>query len=413
MVKNKNIIKISHKLWLVLLFTFLGMASSIGQTNYYSRNSAPQPQDWDLASSWTLSPDGIGTASGPPQRNDIAIILETHIIIIDSEDDNGTPGVSPSSLNPPQTNIGPFNGSTDAAFYHTGNIIINEGGTLETQSTTKLMTAGTTYIFGDLVVTGDIINLGEMFMCATSGFTSTDDLILSGFSTTRIDNTAAFTNDDLYIDHTDALLCGIGVLKVGEDPDPNPAEVQFFNSATAAQICTAFTIIGCEVSCPTGTGNFNLSSPDPILSGTGSTLNYIENSVVPVDPGITLTYAEPFLLIATASITNNFVAGEDVLAMISTPGIFAFYNSSTGLLFLFGFANPATWQFALRNITYENLSDNPTTTTRTVSFIITNILATSNTFTRDIAITAVNDPPDVSTISGTQRPWPTQRAMAL
>jgi gliding motility-associated-like protein len=389
---------------------FLGIASSFAQTTYYSRNSAPQPQTWNLATSWTLNPDGSGPAAGPPQRIDDVIILNGHTIIISAANDNGSAGISPNGLS--QANVGPFNGSGAVAFYHTGTIIVNEGGTLETQSTTKLMVAGSTLIFGDLVVSADVINLGELFMSSTSTFSSSDDLILSGFSTTKIDSLAT-TSDDLYMDFTDALLCGTGTLEIGLGPATD--QIQFFNGATEAQICSTFTVTGCAtvVGCPTctstcpsftGTGNFTLNTPNPVLNGSGGTLNYIENSVTVIDPNITLTFAEPFLLLATASITNNFVDTEDVLALIPVPGVNAIYSSTTGVLILFGFVDPATWQLVLRNITYENLSDNPNTATRTVSFTITNILTTSNTITRDIAIIPVNDPPGVSTISGSPTP---------
>ncbi len=393
-----------------MLCIMLGATGALAQTTYYSRNDATAPRNWDEADSWTLNSDGSGPAAAIPGRDDNVIILSGHNIIVDNVADNGSAGVSPDGLSDPL--VGPFNSSSSLTFYQTGDIIVNDGGTLTTS--TRLMVAGDTYVFGSFVIGGDLINLGQMFMTATSDFDSDDDLVLSGNSTTRIDNSMSFTNDDLYMDHPNALLCGDGALEVGVMP--NTAEVQFFNGAFEDQICQAFTITGCAVvtgcpgctsSCPAfdGQGGFTIDLPTgPSLTGTGGTLMYEENAVEPVDPGIVVTFSGSFLLSATAQVTGSFIMAEDSLALIATGGISASYNDTNGLLSLSGYANAATWQAALRNVTYENLSDDPTLTTRTVSFQISDGLTPSNIITRDIEIEAVNDPPDVSTISGSPTP---------
>ena len=58
----------------------------------------------------------------------------------------------------------------------------------------------------------------------------------------------------------------------------------------------------------------------------------------------------------------------------------------------------ANYQTALRAVTYVNSSDNPSTTTRTVSFVVNDGSANSNTGARNISVAAVNDPP-VATIT--------------
>ena len=319
---------------------------------------------------------------------------------------NGGPATSADGLGLANVGAGggdnPFASSNVVNFYHTGDITVYEGGSLTT--TVRTMLHGTTIILGDLSVGGDLINLGNMIMASTATFDSQDDLIISGFSNTRIDITDvanSFTNDDLYIDHTYAELCGInGVLEVGIAP--NTPEIQLLNSATLAQVCDMFTITGC-VTCPAfGTGTNYPTAP--VLAGTGTTLNYTENAVVPADSGMGLTYTEPFLIEATVSVTGNYIDVEDVLALISTPGFSASFNSTSGVLTLSGFTGASSWQTALRNVTYENLSDNPTTSNRTVSCQITDGFNASNIETRDIDITRVNDPPDVSTISGSPGP---------
>ena len=69
---------------------------------------------------------------------------------------------------------------------------------------------------------------------------------------------------------------------------------------------------------------------------------------------------------ATVRITGDFAAGEDVLDLPSHPGITPSFSGDT--LTLSGTATVAEYQNALRAVTYENTSDDPSTATRTVTF---------------------------------------------
>ncbi|TAI93013.1 hypothetical protein DMA11_25285, partial [Marinilabiliaceae bacterium JC017] len=60
---------------------------------------------------------------------------------------------------------------------------------------------------------------------------------------------------------------------------------------------------------------------------------------------------------------------------------------------LSGNASLANYQAALRSVTYENISSNPTTSPRTISFIANDGSINSNTLTRNISVSADNDPP--------------------
>ncbi|MHB8524432.1 MAG: beta strand repeat-containing protein, partial [Limisphaerales bacterium] len=75
----------------------------------------------------------------------------------------------------------------------------------------------------------------------------------------------------------------------------------------------------------------------------------------------------------------------------------ASYNATTGVLTLSGFVTVANYQTALQAVTYANSSQNPSTLTRTVSFKANDGTADSNTGTRNISITPVNNPPVVTT----------------
>ena len=96
---------------------------------------------------------------------------------------------------------------------------------------------------------------------------------------------------------------------------------------------------------------------------------------------------------AVIQITGNFTLGQDVLAFADTANITGSWDSGTGMLTLSGSDTLANYQAALRSVTYQNTSDNPSIATRTVRFTVHDGDANSNTQTRDITIRAVNDPP--------------------
>ncbi|MEZ6087267.1 MAG: cadherin-like domain-containing protein [Pirellulaceae bacterium] len=104
---------------------------------------------------------------------------------------------------------------------------------------------------------------------------------------------------------------------------------------------------------------------------------------------------------AVVQITGNYANGEDVLAFVDQNGITGSWNAANGTLTLTGSATKADYITALRSITYNNTSENPSAATRTVSFTVNDGDANSNTVTRDIAFTAVNDAPVESSIEGT------------
>src|SRR5206468_2189675 len=87
----------------------------------------------------------------------------------------------------------------------------------------------------------------------------------------------------------------------------------------------------------------------------------------------------------------------------NTASITGSYNASTGVLTLSGSDTVANYQTALRSVTYANSSDNPSTTTRTISFQVddgASVNHASNTQTRNVSITAVNDAPVLAGIEG-------------
>lgn len=234
----------------------------IGQTTYYSRNGATAPRNWDEADSWTLNSDGSGTAAAIPGRTDNVVILSGHNIIVNATTDNGGAATSANDL--AQANVGTFNGSGTPNFYHTGNIYIRSGGTF---TTSRAMLSGNLTVYGTLTANADLIILGRFEVTFNAITSIGDDLILSGFSETLIYNTST-SSDDLYMDHTDALLCGDNALNLGD-------QIQYLNGATSDQICSSMTID--ENGAPTsGTGTNTIGSEQNLLN-KGATWRYLDD----------------------------------------------------------------------------------------------------------------------------------------
>ena len=134
--------------------------------------------------------------------------------------------------------------------------------------------------------------------------------------------------------------------------------------------------------------------PEPIITTTGTDLAYIENGTSPLVPAITVTDADSSnLTAATITMTTNYLNGQDTLAFTNQAGITGTWTAGTGVMALSGTATVAQYQTALRSITYNNNSDYPNTSTRTVTLSVSDGTNTSNTALKNITVTAVNDAP--------------------
>jgi hypothetical protein len=143
----------------------------------------------------------------------------------------------------------------------------------------------------------------------------------------------------------------------------------------------------------------------PVLAASDGSVSYTENDPgVAVDPGITAGDVDSATFAgATVSISAGHAPGEDVLAFVAPAGISGNYNSGTGVLTLTGSASIADYETALRSVTYENSSDDPSAATRTVTFQVDDGGASDNLsdpVTRDVTVTVVNDAPVVTTSDG-------------
>ncbi len=100
----------------------------------------------------------------------------------------------------------------------------------------------------------------------------------------------------------------------------------------------------------------------PVLAAIESTsLNYIGgNPAMPITSAITASDIDSTTLAsATIWISGNYQSGEDVLAFTNTANISGSWNAATGTLTLTGSDTLANYQAALRAVSYQDTSANP------------------------------------------------------
>ena len=148
----------------------------------------------------------------------------------------------------------------------------------------------------------------------------------------------------------------------------------------------------------TATFNFTVTNVNdaPVVSAIeGGVLAYTENDgAVAITSTLAISDVDDTNIeSAVIQIAAGFVTGEDLLSFSDQNGISGSWNSTTGEMTLTGTATIANYEAAIRSVSYTNTSENPTTSTRTISFTINDGDVNSNTLTRDISIASVNDDP--------------------
>jgi Ca2+-binding RTX toxin-like protein len=136
----------------------------------------------------------------------------------------------------------------------------------------------------------------------------------------------------------------------------------------------------------------------PVVATSSGELAYAENSGdLTVDANLSVLDSDsPNLTGATVQIVG-YVVGEDRLNVTLQPNLSSFFDSTRGVLTLTGNAPVATYQAALRSISYFNSSGNPISATRTVQFSVRDTAASSNIASRAIRVSRVESPAVVTT----------------
>ncbi len=177
--------------------------------------------------------------------------------------------------------------------------------------------------------------------------------------------------------------------------------LSYQNNGTSGSDSFAFTVMSSlDTSDVTDIKTFAFTvlsvNDEPVLSGIEpATLLYSENAG-PVELSNTVTVSDTDdsnLESATVIISNNYNATEDLLDYTDTANISSTWDPVAGMLTLTGTDSIAAYQTALRSVVYENNSENPDTSARTISITIEDGDEKSKEVTRVIAPGAVNDKP--------------------
>ncbi|WP_333662530.1 hypothetical protein [Chishuiella changwenlii] len=124
---------------------------------------------------------------------------------------------------------------------------------------------------------------------------------------------------------------------------------------------------------------------------------------VVIDPSIRIVYDNaPTITSAKIKISDNLVADEDMLSFIGNVTLYGnmsgIYDATLGELELTSSNSTVEqWQAALRSVGYLNISSNPTTDNRTVSFQVIGQDYQTNVITKILSVIATNNAPTITT----------------
>ncbi|HEY4095931.1 MAG TPA: right-handed parallel beta-helix repeat-containing protein, partial [Baekduia sp.] len=232
-----------------------------------------------------------------------------------------------------------------------GGTVVDAGVTV-TDADSADQAGATVRITGGLATAEDELHFADT-ADITGAYTSGDGtLTLTGDATTAAYEAALQT-----VTYTDTAVL----------PDATDREITFTvtdSSGTASAGAGATKTIHVHVNAaptlaPAGAATFTETAAAPAAG-----------DAIAVAPDLTVDDTDTTNLVgATVTIGAGHAAGEDVLDLPTTPGIAASWDAPTGTLTLTGAASPATYQAALRTVTYNNTSDAPDTTDRTVTFV--------------------------------------------
>ena len=126
---------------------------------------------------------------------------------------------------------------------------------------------------------------------------------------------------------------------------------------------------------------------------------YVENDPpVALEPGIAVSDPDSIhFVLATVSITDNFVAGEDWLTwnqgLVDAFAISADFDENTGVLTISGGAMVVGYGAILQSVSYHNSSEDPTASVRTMEFMVSDGMNPQFPATTTVEVVPVNDAP--------------------
>lgn len=145
----------------------------------------------------------------------------------------------------------------------------------------------------------------------------------------------------------------------------------------------------------------NDNPPANLVPDTGDATFTEDGVPIAASPGISAADDDLTFVQATIAI-NGYVSGEDQLNFTNQLGITGSWDNVTGVLSLSGNATVSDYVTAMRSITFENNSQDPTTAGRTLEFRVWDADFTDpGTFTRNLVVVPVNDAPSIVVNPGT------------
>ncbi|MEH1942283.1 MAG: DUF4347 domain-containing protein [Nostoc sp.] len=329
-------------------------------------------------------------------------------------------------------------GGTSATVSKTINLTaINDSPTISLPGTNPTYTENDLGIFIDAGATvldpdSQDLDSGKLTVQFSNGGSADDRLVIQSNTTNKIevnDTTILYNSSfiatfsggigaqDLVINFTSkatpaaiqALIRSINYANVSDNPSTTPRIVSFV--LTDGDGGTSGTVLK--------TINITAVNDSPTISLPGTNPTYTENDpAIFIDPGATVLdpdsqdldsgkltvqfsnggSADDRLIIQ--SNTTNKIEVNDTSILYDTSLIATFSGGIGTQDLVINFnskATPAAIQALIRSITYANISENPSTTARTISFVLTDgDGGTSAIVSKTINLTAVNDAPVVT-----------------
>ncbi len=154
----------------------------------------------------------------------------------------------------------------------------------------------------------------------------------------------------------------------------------------------------------------------PSQSGFNNTVSYIEE-----EAAVSLTTPDAVLFdidnssLASVRITiENLLDGENEVLSISSSMSeeldLALYSYDNGVLLIEGLGETVSFERIVASVTYRNLADEPSYTTRVISFIASDGLISSQVVYANVEMISVNDPPRIYIAGGDARTRPPTEA---
>ncbi|HEY2134635.1 MAG TPA: DUF4347 domain-containing protein [Xanthobacteraceae bacterium] len=276
-----------------------------------------------------------------------------------------------------------------AAFTENGAAItLSSTLTVSDPDSANLTSATVSITGGAFTGDGDVLAATVVGNISASYNSSTETLVLTGTDT---------------VAHYKTVLDSVTFVT----PSQNPTDYGFDPTRTVTWVVADdFRIDGTPA---TTTINVTGVNNPPTLS-VAPTASFVEGSTVALSPAASVSDPDSLdLASATVKITGGTFSGDgDVLAAtVVGTHISASYDSASETLTLSGSDTLATYQSVLASVSFAS-NDNPddfgSKPTRTVTWVLNDGSASSNTSsvaTTTINVTAVNDPPALSNVPGT------------